>query len=285
MQSLIEHYLQLKVSAKEQTQEILIAYLDDLGFESFQQEEEELYAFGKIGSIDKEATEVFLQEFRSNGIQSINRYISWNWENIPPKNWNAEWEENFRDIIIAKRVHVRGTFHQAKDLAYEIVINPKMSFGTGHHSTTALMMEAMLEEDFKNKSVLDMGCGTSILAILAEKLGAKQIVAADNNPVCLENSLENISLNHCVSIEVKEAEVQQLGEEKYDIILANINTNVLLSDLPFLVEKLKTEGVLFISGFLEKDEEKITHASTAIGLNIVTRKTENHWVCLKLQRN
>ncbi|TXH22684.1 MAG: 50S ribosomal protein L11 methyltransferase [Chitinophagaceae bacterium] len=210
--------------------------------------------------------------------QELNYEIS----DIPTTNWNALWESNFQPILIHDFAAVRAHFHEPiHSTKHEIIITPKMSFGTGHHATTYLMMEAMEQVDFKDKKVFDFGTGTGILAILAEKLGASNVLAIDIDTWCIENTIENIEQNNCSNIEPKlsdQAEQHQL----FDVILANINKNVLLATIPTLFYQLNPNGVILLSGLLENDIEDINNLikNTKKTSNITITK-RNGWVCFK----
>ncbi|MEO8117113.1 MAG: 50S ribosomal protein L11 methyltransferase, partial [Bacteroidota bacterium] len=173
---------------------------------------------------------------------------------IPDQNWNKEWESNFKPVIIGTQVYVRADFHPVlEQFKYQINIQPEMSFGTGHHETTSSMIELMLNYDFKNKSVCDMGCGTGILAIMAEKLGAAEILAIDYDENCVRNSATNLERNNSQHIKVLQGDADALSEKFFQIILANINRNILLTDISKYVAAMQSGGLLFVSGFYEED--------------------------------
>uniref|UniRef100_UPI0025E71B01 50S ribosomal protein L11 methyltransferase n=1 Tax=uncultured Algibacter sp. TaxID=298659 RepID=UPI0025E71B01 len=236
-----------KVKPLQPAVEILIAELGYAGFESFVETEE-----GATAYIQKE-------EWNDNildDIQILNSdefEITCTFEEIEQVNWNAEWEKNFNPIVVDNVCAVRAPFHDKFDTQYDIVIEPKMSFGTGHHETTHMMIQHILKNDFKNKSVLDMGCGTGVLAILAELKGASKIDAIDIDNWCYLNSLENIERNNCKNIMIYEGDATLLQGNKYDIIIAYINRNILLKDLKQYASCLSKDGILFLSGFYQND--------------------------------
>ena len=206
---------------------------------------------------------------------------------IQPQNWNMLWESNFQPIYIKDQVCVRATFHEPNpDYPLEILIDPKMAFGTGHHQTTSLMMEYILEEDFKGKSVLDIGCGTGILGILASKLLAASVVSIDNDPVCVESSKENMQLNTITNMHVLEGSFDAIPDNKFDVILANINRNILLEHLFYYSKAIAEGGKLFLSGFYEgEDLQLLIKEATNHGLNFLEHKTRDNWVAAKFQNN
>ena len=196
-------------------------------------------------------------------------------------NWNEEWEKNFEPIDVDRKCHVRAPFHEKTNAEYDIVIEPKMSFGTGHHETTHMMIQHILETDFNGKKTLDMGCGTAILAILAEMKGAEPIDAIDIDNWCYLNSIENAERNNCKHISVYEGDASLLAGKNYDIIIANINRNILLNDMEHYVNCLNANGTLFLSGFYTEDIPVITESCTKNGLSYVKQFERNNWVALK----
>lgn len=199
---------------------------------------------------------------------------------VPQKNWNEEWESNFEPIQILDQVYVRATFHQPQpQFTHEIIIDPKMAFGTGHHQTTSMMMTLMLDEDFNGKSVLDMGCGTGILAILAAKLGATNITAIDHDPVCYDSTIENAALNNVPGIEVICGSKEVIPAKQFDVILANINRNILLDQMDAYAQVLKQDGHIYFSGFYEEpDLGIISDAAAAHGLHYLKHLKKQDWV-------
>jgi len=201
------------------------------------------------------------------------------------KNWNEKWESSFQPILIDDFVLVRATFHPANtDVQHEIIIEPKMSFGTGHHPTTSQMMQNMRLVDFKNKTVLDCGSGTGILAILAEKLGSKSCIALDNDEWCFENCKENIQLNHTKNIQPELGDLEKVKDAKFDIILANIHRNFLVQHMHTLATLLNENGTLFVSGFYEEDAKIILNKALEHLLIANYHTTQNNWACIVFQK-
>ena len=255
--------------------DILIAELGYMGFESFVETE-----YGVTAYIQKPDYKIGLLE-DVNILKSKEVEISYTTKTIAQTNWNEEWEKSFEPIKIGDRCHVRAPFHEQKPCDYDIVIEPKMSFGTGHHETTYMMLQFILDYDFKNKAVLDMGCGTGVLAILASKKEASSVDAIDIDNWCYENSMENVNRNKCNNISVKEGDVSLLINQKYDCILANINRNILLNDLATYVSCLNSRGSLFLSGFYNVDIPIIEAACNALNLKLESKQEQNNWVALK----
>src|SRR5690554_1195061 len=264
-----------KVSPLQPATEILIAELGYAGFESFVETEEGVTAY-----IQKDDWHDAILE----DIQILNSKefeINYSFEEIEQVNWNQEWEKNFNPIVVENECSVRAPFHDKPDTEYDIVIEPKMSFGTGHHETTHMMIQHILKNDFEGKSVLDMGCGTGVLAILAEMKGAKPIDAIDYDNWCYLNSLENVNRNNCKHITVLEGDASLLKERSYDVIIANINRNILLNDMEAYAKSLNTSGTLFLSGFYVDDIPVIEQACNKYHLNLVETIEKNQWVALK----
>lgn len=263
------------VSPKEPTTEILIAELGNVGFESFVETDT-----GVIAYIQKEDwNENILKDIYS--LTSDEFTISYKKEVIQQTNWNSEWEKNFNPIQVDDTVYVRAPFHAKSHLKYDIVIEPKMSFGTGHHETTHMMIQHLLQLNLLNKKVLDMGCGTGILAILAEKIGAKPIDAIDIDTWCYENALENIQKNNCKHISAYEGDASLLQKKKYEVIIANINRNILLKDIPIYATCLENNGVLLLSGFYKEDIVKIEEEVQKYNLKLTKTIDRNNWIALK----
>jgi ribosomal protein L11 methyltransferase len=264
-----------KVEPKELGSEILVAELGEKPFESFIETE-----FGVTAYIQKALwTEDVLEDIFI--LTSPEFTVSYTIEEIEQVNWNEEWEKNFEAIDVDGICHVRAPFHEKTDAQYDIVIEPKMSFGTGHHETTHMMIQHLLETDVTGKKTLDMGCGTAILAILAEMKGAQPIDAIDIDNWCYLNSIENAERNNCKHITVYEGDAALLAGHNYDVIIANINRNILLEDMQQYVECLNPGGTLFLSGFYEEDIPVIDASCTEKGLTYVKKHQKNNWVALK----
>jgi len=262
------------VSPKEPATEMLIAQLGYVGFESFVEQDNGVTAYiQKQEWNSKILDDVFL-------LHSNEFNITFEHNEIAQTNWNEEWEKNFNPIQVDDLVSIRAPFHTNPSLQFDIVIEPKMSFGTGHHETTHMMVQHLLALDLETKKVLDMGCGTGILAIFAEMKGAKPIDAIDIDSWCYENSLENIQRNNCNHITVYEGDASLL-KEKYDVIIANINRNILLSDMKTYTDCLNENGVLLLSGFYKEDIVIIEDEVNKHGLTFETMIQRNNWVALK----
>ena len=262
------------VSPKEPATEMLIAQLGYVGFESFVEQDNGVKAYIQKQEWNSKILEdVFL-------LHSNEFNITFEHNEIAQTNWNEEWEKNFNPIQVDDLVSIRAPFHTNPSLQFDIVIEPKMSFGTGHHETTHMMVQHLLALDLDTKKVLDMGCGTGILAIFAEMKGAKPIDAIDIDSWCYENSLENIQRNNCNHITVYEGDASLL-KEKYDVIIANINRNILLSDMKTYTDCLNENGVLLLSGFYKEDIVIIEDEVTKHGLTFEKMIQRNNWVALK----
>ncbi|MBC7872654.1 MAG: 50S ribosomal protein L11 methyltransferase [Ferruginibacter sp.] len=258
-------------SIPPEQQEILIAHLAEAGYEGFEESDTGLKAFVSEKNYDKE----LLCEI------TFKYQISFNEQVIPETNWNAVWESNFQPVIVDDFVAIRADFHEPiTGVEREIIITPKMSFGTGHHATTFMMIREMREIDFTGKTVFDFGTGTGILAILAEKLGAEKILAADNDDWSIANATENAIKNNCSKIEVKKM-ITLLHNDKYDVVLANINKNVIVDNFSSLVKLLAPEGILLLSGLLEEDEPEMMEVAGKFPLLFREKTTRNNWMTLR----
>jgi ribosomal protein L11 methyltransferase len=211
--------------------------------------------------------------------------ISYTLQEVAEKNWNVEWESNFDPIIVEDQCLVRATFHKiAKKYPYEIIIDPKMAFGTGHHATTYLMLSWQLEIDHQGKVVMDAGCGTGILSVMAHQRGAAEILAFDNNEWAVENSQENFVINACDQIRLFQRTVAEVDKaEKFDIILANINRNVLLEEMDDYAQLLHPNGTLLLSGFFQEDAPLIIKKALKTGLKVVGKRIKDRWCSILLQ--
>jgi len=258
-----------------QVNEILIAELGDVGFESFTENEDGITAYIQ----KKDWHEALLENVQI--LHSDEFRISYTFEEMEQVNWNSEWEKNFEAIQVNDLVSIRAPFHTNSDLKYDIIIEPKMSFGTGHHETTHLMIQQLLDLDLVGKSVLDMGCGTGILAIFSEMKGADKIDAIDVDDWCYENSLENVVKNQCNNITVYKGDASLLVRKSYDVIIANINRNVLLRDITIYSKNLAKSGVLLLSGFYKEDIPIIDKKAQLSNLRLEKTLEKNNWVSLK----
>ncbi|MGH1385862.1 50S ribosomal protein L11 methyltransferase [Kordia sp.] len=264
-----------KVSPVQPGTEILIAELGFAGFESFVENEEGVNAY-----IQKDDWhDAILEDIQI--LKNSEFSISYVHEEIAQVNWNEEWEKNFTPIEVDGKCVVRAPFHEKPSVEYDIVIEPKMSFGTGHHETTHMMLQHILNTDVTDKKVLDMGCGTGVLAILAEMKGAKPLDAIDIDNWCYLNSLENVERNNCKHISVYEGDVSLLENKAYDIVIANINRNILLNDIHQYANCLNENGILFLSGFYTEDIPMITDECVKNKLKYADKLEKNNWVSLK----
>jgi len=263
------------VEPKEPGTEILIAELGFAGFESFVENENGVTAY-----IQKEDWRAEILEDISI-LKSEEFSIEFNKNEVAQTNWNSEWEKNFEPIQVDDLVSIRAPFHEDKKLTYDIVIEPKMSFGTGHHETTHMMIQHLLALDLENKKTLDMGCGTGILAIFAEMKGAKPIDGIDIDNWCYVNSIENAERNNCNSITFFEGDASLLTTQQYDVIIANINRNILLRDMKTYTNCLLEKGVLLLSGFYKEDIPTIDAEVSKYGLQLQKTIERNNWVSLK----
>jgi|SRR5690625_266142 len=265
-----------RVKPKTPATEILIAELAEIGFEAFFETET-----GVLAYIPTDQDQDNLLE-EVDIMNSIVFKISFQKKIIEQKNWNEEWEKDFQPIEVSDKCRIRASFHPKKEVEFDIIINPKMSFGTGHHATTYLMLEYILEEDLTHKQILDMGCGTGVLAILASLKNAKHIDAIDIDSWSYQNAIENAELNNCNNIEVFEGDASLLKNKKYDYIFANINIKVLLDDLNIYADCLSENGVLFISGFFETDLPDLKEKANENGLTFDHYKTKDQWTAARL---
>jgi len=264
-----------EISPREPGTEILIAELGYAGFESFVENEA-----GVIAYIQKpEWNSAILEDIYI--LTNDEFAISYTSEEIEQVNWNKEWEKNFQAIEVDGICAVRAPFHEKTDVDYDIVIEPKMSFGTGHHETTHMMIQHILKLDFNGMSVLDMGCGTGILAILAEMKGATTLDAIDIDNWCYLNTVENIERNNCHNIKAYEGEASLLESKKYDVIIANINRNILLKDIAIYADCLNENGTLLLSGFYREDIPLISEECGKHQLKFVENIERNNWVAVK----
>lgn len=266
------------ITPKTPATEILIAELGEVGFESFVENEN-----GVIAYIQKnDWYETVLENIYV--LNSDEFTIEYSLNEIEQTNWNSEWEKNFEPIQVDDLVSIRAPFHENPNLKYDIVIEPKMSFGTGHHETTHMMVQHLLNLDLKDKKTLDMGCGTGILAIFAEMKGANPIDAIDIDNWCYENSIENVERNNCKNIAVFEGDSALLINKKYDVIIANINRNILLMDMKIYTDCLNEKGILLLSGFYEEDIPVIDAEVSKYKLKLETYIQRNNWVALKYNK-
>ena len=255
------------VEPREEGSDVLISQLAELGFESFMENSTGFSAYVKEEDFNETQLNLSLS-FYADFFK-----IKYTTKIIPQQNWNKQWENNFQPISIDKLCYIRAPFHEKQnDFRYDIIIEPKMSFGTGHHATTQLMLRQLLSLDIKNKNVLDMGCGTGVLAILASMLGANTITAVDIDEWSYENTLENLVTNKIENVIVQKGDVELIKGKKFHTILANINKNILLRDMSYYFNSLLNNGNLLISGFFETDINEVSVKANSLGLSLFVKK-------------
>lgn len=264
-----------KVTPTEIGRDILIAELGYAGFESFVETDEGVTAYIQ----EKDWREELLNDI--DILTNPEFKISFTQKQIEQVNWNEEWEKNFEPILVDGICSVRAPFHPKPEVEFDIVIEPKMSFGTGHHETTHMMIQFILKNEWTGKKVLDMGCGTAVLAILAEMKGAQPLDAIDIDNWCYLNSIENTERNNCQHIAVYEGDASLLSGKNYDTIIANINRNILLNDMATYASCLKVDGELYLSGFYTEDLKIITEECNKHKLHFVENLERNNWVAAK----
>jgi ribosomal protein L11 methyltransferase len=256
-----------------------MAVLGEIGFESFVENENEIEAY------------IPQETYQENQLQAIdfNPLFTFTYSSdlIPDQNWNEVWEKNyFKPLLVADVCLIRAPFHTEYPKAeFEIVIEPKMAFGTGNHETTSLMIESILENDIADKKILDMGCGTGILSMLASMKGAKIITAIDIDKWAYESTVENCEINECKNVNTYKGDATLLGEETYDIIFANIHKNILINDMDKYNSVLNNEGLLFMSGFYENDLDDISNKAKSLNIKPLSHKIRNKWVAAAYKKN
>ena len=268
-----------RVSPPEPWSGILIADLADIGFESFLEESDGFRAYIPEADYNENRVKALFQDHTGPDSVSYEKNL------MGGRNWNAVWESNFSPVNISGRILIRAPFHKSDpDIEHDIIIEPKMSFGTGHHETTVLVAEWLLETAIEGKKVLDMGCGTGILAILAARMGASSVTAIDNYLYAWENTTENAERNGISGMLVLHGDAGLLGDESYDLIIANINRNVLLEDMGAYNRVLEKGGIMFLSGFLSSDRDLISEEAYRQGLAMAGSKQKGDWISLKLSK-
>jgi ribosomal protein L11 methyltransferase len=273
-------YTQVKISISPiiTGRELIYHVLDNEPYEYFEDETEGLSAYIPTHLFSENKLKVALETLK-NEFQNSYEII-----HHPDQNWNAEWESNFHPIEVDDKCYIRAPFHDPHPNLLEVIILPQMSFGTGHHETTWLMAKSLFDIDFKNKSVLDMGCGTGILAILASKLSASSILAIDIEEWAYLNTIENISLNKAINITVEKGGAELLASRLFNIILANINLNVLLHDMKFYSQSLEKGGIILFSGVFETDLPQLQKAAEASGLKFISKMEKNNWMVARFTK-
>jgi ribosomal protein L11 methyltransferase len=261
--------------------DLLIAELAEIGFDTFEDTDQGFAGYIPSSNLDLQSLETLLLS------QVVDYHLDYEVKDIKEENWNALWESNFNPIVVDNTCYVRATFHESKpEYTFEIVIDPKMSFGTGHHQTTSMMLSYVLENNFQDKKVLDMGCGTGILAILASKKGAKSILAVDYDEICVASVKENSELNGITNIEGKLGSKEIIVNQSFDSILANINRNILLDQLSTYADTLSAGGELYISGFYEiEDLPILKNTCEDFSFTYVSHKVLDKWCAAKFVKN
>ncbi|MGE8290581.1 MAG: 50S ribosomal protein L11 methyltransferase [Sphingobacterium sp.] len=265
------------LSGEEWQKDLLVSDLADIGFDTFEDTESGFAAYIPVANLDLQALETLMLNL-DEGLE-----VDYKVQEIENQNWNKLWESNFNPIEVGGQCYVRATFHEAKpDFPYEIIIDPKMSFGTGHHQTTSMMLQYILENNFEGKQVLDMGCGTGILAILASKKGADAVLAVDYDEICVDSVIENRLLNTVDNIEAICGSFEVLKERVFDTILANINRNILLEQLPQYALSINKNGELYLSGFYEQEDlAMLRDTAESLGFEFISKKVLNNWCAAK----
>ena len=258
--------------------EIIVAKFNEVGFESFSEDEHNLKAYIQEDKLVLKDVEGIL-----NSIKKLTK-ISYKIKKIKQENWNEKWESNYFPVIINDICAIRAPFHKKINCKYELIIMPKMSFGTGHHETTELMIKQILNLNFKNKNVLDVGCGTGVLSILASKLSANQVTGIDTDDWAFQNSIDNSKLNNVDDIHFVHGDVYAITKNKYDYIFANINLNTIIDQLLTYINLITSKGSILISGFYEENEEIILTLVKKLKLKVVTKKNKNKWLMLHLSK-
>ena len=269
-------YLVATCYSNAMEQEAIVALLYEIGFDSFEEKDTEIKAYIPYAN-DMDQVYVDLQTLSEKWNISIVTKI------LEPKNWNEDWEANFDPVVVDDKLFIRAPFHpNNSSYQYEIVISPKMAFGTGHHETTYLMLKYMMLLEFKNKSVLDHGSGTAILSIGASMMGAKNIVAVDIQPEAEDNAREHMRLNHIQNVQVITGTLEDVPDQKFDVILANINRNVIMDSLNEMKRRLNGNGQVLISGILKEDEILVLNRAMEVGLELKTKEQRGEWMCFHL---
>lgn len=272
------NYIEVKFTNTEEQNDILLAFLSDTEYEMFDTSDNGLNAYIREENFSEEILNAIIETIPNS------KTISYTFSSIPDRNWNEEWESSFEPVIISDKVVIRAPFHkQFQNCKYELIIEPKMSFGTGHHPTTTLMVEMMLELELEEKELLDMGCGSGVLAILAYKMNARKILAVDFDEWAYENTIENCERNNSTSIEVIKGNVNAIKSRKFDIILANINRNILLADTISYVNCLNKNGYILQSGFLNEDEKLLIQNAELSGLKHIKTNQKEKWSAILFQ--
>lgn len=270
------------VSPADPWRDVLMAELADIGYDTF----EEGITDGQGGSGELKAY-IRSDQYDEGALSGLitlrdpHVVVTYDAQEIADRNWNAEWERSFQPVEVEGAVRIRADFHASKPgFTHELVITPRMAFGTGHHATTRMMVQAMLPLALKGRQVCDLGCGTGVLAILAERMGAKEVLAIDNDPGAVENAVHNCGLNGCHAVRVEKGDAAALEGLRFDAILANIERNVLMEAMPRMSAALNPGGALFLSGFVPGDRHMLAQRAKECGLELAERLQEGEWALL-----
>jgi len=277
-------YLEFVIPARSwvsNEKEILYAKMEQIGFDGFMEGDDDIRAYIKESVYNSETLNLLIDE-----LAAMNIKVQYRFHKMEDQNWNKEWEKKFDPVVIDERVLIRAPFHDSSnDLACTLIIEPKMSFGTGHHHTTKLMIREMGDHDFIGKSILDMGCGTGVLGIYACKLGAARVLGVDIDQWAYENALENVRRNKVETMDVRLGDVGVLQKEKFDIILANITRNSLVRDMQVYTEHLLNKGLILLSGILAEDVQYVLNEAYKCGLNHLNTREASNWISLTFVNN
>jgi ribosomal protein L11 methyltransferase len=272
-------YLEFEIPVRSwnrNEQEILMAELSQIGFEGFVEKEHLIQAYILSDQFSGEAFHQLIEDLSRVGIR-----VQYRFHETAEQNWNEEWEKKYKPVVIKNRVLIRAPFHSAEnDLPCTLIIEPKMSFGTGHHQTTRMMIEEMMDHNLNGKRVLDMGCGTGILGILACRLGADRVVGIDHDQWAYENALENVERNGAKAMEIRLGDASLLTDEVFDVVLANITRNIVVRDIPVYHAHLSAGGLLLISGFLAEEVQYLLNAAYQMGLDHLNTREYSSWISL-----
>ncbi|GAB3653618.1 50S ribosomal protein L11 methyltransferase [Echinicola sediminis] len=273
-------YLEFKINCNQEFTEILIAELAEVGFDSFLETDEGLEAYIQEDLFDRGAYREVIDRYQEVANISVSE------GKMPKVNWNEEWEKHYDPISIGTEVYVRASFHAPREeVKYDILINPKMSFGTGHHATTYLMLSHQLETPHEGKSMIDIGSGTGILAIMAHKLGASHVEAFDIDNWCVENGNENFELNGMGQVKMGLGTIREVNPSgPFDIVMANINKNVLMDEMEVYVSLMKPDAKLFLSGFYEQDVPDLQYMAESLGLRLKGQKAKDNWAAIVFEK-
>ncbi|MCE2732529.1 MAG: 50S ribosomal protein L11 methyltransferase [Cyclobacteriaceae bacterium] len=270
------YHTRLSITCATDYAEILMAEIAETGFDTFMETETGIEAYAEEDKFNKADLLSILERYQQQST------LSWHFDTIEKKNWNEEWEKNYEPVIVDDRCIIRAAFHQPeKKYTYDIIITPKMSFGTGHHATTHLMIKHQLDINHQNKLVMDAGCGTAVLSVMAAKHGASFVDAFDIDAWSIENGKENAEMNNCPNIRIRQGKISDLKfNEPFDIILANINKNILLMEMPYYSTYLKKDGLLLLSGFYEHDIADIENRAKGENLILQHIHTLETWAAV-----